>query len=422
MRVLVFSPVYAGHCLHYLHHLVAAVLELTDQVVVCVPADAVATPWFEHYLAPHGERILLDATLRPRRPGHLISALAEAHQLQRAVRTFAPGHVLLPAGDGLAQALAVRRMMGSVTLPAGVEAEALVLRGTFAYLGRGLSRWLRTRITLGLLAGAPLDLVHLLDPRVFHLVQAHGGPLARRCRLMPEPAEEPSSLDRGTARQRLGIAVAGRLVGSIGFMTRRKGIDLLLEAFAHADLADDDRLLLAGTAEPAIRALLDGRYSDLVSSGRVVVVDRVLGDDELPAAVAALDLVCAPHPAHIGSSGVVVRAARAGRPLLASSFGWIGRTVERFALGRTCTVRDRAAFARAITASLDEASRFEPGPAAQRFCTFHTADNFRLAWTARLRQRLGLPPATNAVSWSWVCEAPEPAAGRAESSGGQQRQ
>ncbi len=65
---------------------------------------------------------------------------------------------------------------------------------------------------------------------------------------------------------------------------------------------------------------------------------------------------------------------------------------------------DRDAFVSAIETGVEGAARFSLPPAGQRFIAFNTGENFSKAWTTRLRQRLGLPPAEGQRTWEWVLE------------------
>jgi hypothetical protein len=84
------------------------------------------------------------------------------------------------------------------------------------------------------------------------------------------------------------------------------------------------------------------------------------------------------------------------------------RTIAQFELGSTCNVLDPVAFANAIPARLDAANGFTTSEAARRFAAFHSARNFTLHGTARLRERLGLPADQAVLSWDWVLSALSP--------------
>jgi glycosyltransferase involved in cell wall biosynthesis len=229
-----------------------------------------------------------------------------------------------------------------------------------------------------------------------------------RYQLMPDPIEPAPGATKIEARLALDIPENGRYIGCAGMINRSKGIDLLLAAFrsAQKDLRVNDRLLLAGRIAPEIQALLEGEFAGDVDSNRVVLVDRKLNETEMNLAVAAMDVVCTPYPNHIHSASIVIRAAAAGRPVLGSAIGWMDRTIHRFRLGGVCDVSDREGFAKAIIAAVDASARFAPTEASRRFALFHSGNNFAAHWTARFRERLGLPPLER-VEWDWVTAAPD---------------
>jgi glycosyltransferase involved in cell wall biosynthesis len=188
-------------------------------------------------------------------------------------------------------------------------------------------------------------------------------------------------------------------------MDTRKGIDLLIAAFATGALGCDCRLLLAGLLSPDVQSLLIGPMAELVHQERIIVINRYLDDSELHAAMSALDVVCTPYPRHIGSASIVIRAAAAGRPVVASDFGWLGMVVPRFNLGWLCDDSDPRSLGSTIGFALQRSSEFRSTEAARRFVSFHSVENFQTAWTVRLRERLGLPVMPIEPSWDAVLAA-----------------
>lgn len=402
MRVLVFEPGHTGHHLHHVRLLAGALADLGLEVALTLDSTAPGTQEFKVHLGAVAERVSVDASVPPIEGQLIRHALRRVRALQGAVKRHRPEHVYVPYGDGLSQVLGIARAFGQRLLPRGVEAETLLMRGGFAYPRRDRRRdHVRDLASLTATEWAPWTVVHHLDPVRFEAIVRRGGDLAARSRLIPEPVEPIARLDRVTARRRLGLPEDGRYAGTVGLLHRRKGIDLLVRAFsAMAARVPDARLLLMGRVKPPMDAVLAAE--PLVKAGRIVVVDRYVSDEELGAALSAMDVVCAPHPRHIGSSGIVVRAAAANRQVLGSSFGWIGFVVPKFELGTVCEVTDIAAHAQALERSLQVSPSFELSPRAQRFTAFHTEANYRATWTRRARERLGLPPERGLVTWDDV--------------------
>lgn len=422
MRVLVYEPHYEGHRLHYVATVLPALAEVGADVTVALGAVAPGRPEFDRHLrpwadgtAPGAARVRFDPWMPDAPAGPAASARAQVGWLRESIRRARPDHLLVPGADGLSQMLGLRRvpgagrlLLGPAAVPAGVESEAMLLRGGFAYPQPGRTGRLKAELSWASAARAPWTTLHHLDPLVVAAVRRRGGRLGKTLRLMPEPVEPPSGAPREQVLASLGLPTGGRYIGLAGLMDARKGIDRLLRAFAAACAAGalraDDRLLLAGPHDPAIRDGLAGEFADLCRAGRVQSIDRVLGSQEMADLLGAMDVVATPYPRHVGSASIVVRAAAAGRPVLGSTFGWIGHVVPRFGLGQTVNVEDPAAFARAIPAALDESAAFQLGEAGRRFIAYHTADNFRAHWARRLRERLGLPAAAGHREWDWVLE------------------
>jgi glycosyltransferase involved in cell wall biosynthesis len=71
----------------------------------------------------------------------------------------------------------------------------------------------------------------------------------------------------------------------------------------------------------------------LVRTGRARVIDRYVSDQEEELSFAATDVVLLPYLQHFGSSGVLSRAAAAGKMVIASDEGLIARRIRAHELG-----------------------------------------------------------------------------------------
>lgn len=413
MRVMIYEPDHVGHRLTYLRLLLPALLELDVEVVAVLGRTVFDTPEYQAQLAWLKGKVQMEALVPPLPPHRpLEHATSKLAALRQAVKNLRPQRVYLPTADGITQLAGIARLAGKRYVSPHIPVEALLFQGRAGYPQHTLRDRIRTTASLAATTLAPWSRMFYLDPIGFEGIQRRGGSLAQRSRLMPDPVESHHYNDRATARRNLNIPEHGRYIGCAGYMDSRKGIDLLIAAFAQAQLGDDDRLLLAGQVDPGFRPLIEGAFAPLIRSGRMISIDRYLTEAELHDAFAALDVVCAPYPLHTASASNVIRAANADRPSLVSKRGWTGLIVPRFNLGWTVDVQDLGAFAAAIKHSLDNASGFALGEGARRFIAFHRPENFCAAWTADLRQCLGLAPADGTRSWSWVLEPAGPSPGR----------
>lgn len=408
MRVLIFETDHHGHRLVYVRHLLEALEALPVEVTVLLSRDAQQSPEFDAHLGPiveaGGVTVLCSEPVIRGHPRTV--ARQRLRALRDAVARLRPDHVYLPTADGLAQAMGVDQLRRPRW---GTEFEAVMHRGAFAYPYPTRRQRLQAWLGLRMLRLAPLGRVHFVDWLPYARLQREGGDLSRRTGLMPDPIDPAPPVDPNAARRGLGLPIEGRYIGCAGQINARKGIDHLLHAFAAAPRRPDDRLLLVGRHEPAIKRRLQTDYAPLCERGTIWSIDRFVSAEELHLAMCAMNVVCTPYPCHRGIASIVVRAAEAGRPVLGSDFGWIGATLPRFGLGWTTPVTDRAAFAAAIEKCLDAAPAYRPSEAARRFTAFHTVANFQATLTARLRERLGLPGTDALRPWEWV-EAATPGA------------
>jgi glycosyltransferase involved in cell wall biosynthesis len=139
-----------------------------------------------------------------------------------------------------------------------------------------------------------------------------------------------TSLDRPSARRKLGLPASGRLFLCIGFYTPAKGFEAFaadFEALARAGgLRPDDQLhIVASVREPDDRAghaALAALASHHSGAGAVRVHPHYAAAEEFDTWLAACDWVVLPYEAsYTASSGVAARAALMGRPVLATGGG-----------------------------------------------------------------------------------------------------
>jgi len=167
-----------------------------------------------------------------------------------------------------------------------------------------------------------------------------------------------------------------------GHLTARKGTLTLLEALRLLPERTASRVavILAGKIDPAIvggvaalRANLERMQPDLA----LAIIDRRLSTGEIEALVERVDVVLAPYQRFVGSSGVLLWAARAGKPLLTQDFGLIGPLVRRYRLGLTVEADQPEALAAGIVRFVREGPQhFIDSQEARAFVARNTPDRF----------------------------------------------
>jgi glycosyltransferase involved in cell wall biosynthesis len=198
-----------------------------------------------------------------------------------------------------------------------------------------------------------------------------------------------------SARRELGLPLEGTWIGTIGMIARFKGADLFLEAHrmrCEKNIQPPVRALLAGPHEEAIRAML-GRepYRSWVAEGRIVSLDRFLNEDEMYAAAAAVDVVVSPYPQHQNRSSIILWAAAAGRPSVASDESNVGHVIRKEGLGIGCKVSDPALLCETITTMLSTLWNEQDEQRVRRYAEFHRVENYQRMSSQLIRERLGMP-------------------------------
>jgi glycosyltransferase involved in cell wall biosynthesis len=324
MRVLVFEAASGGHSFNYHRLLLPAVTELADEVIVVLRQDALASEFAQVQLRETPAGIRWEPSIRNPTGSLLQRQSAFRRAMRDAVIRHKPDHVYVPTADPVSQLSGIAASLSQRDIPWGVEAEAALHRCGFAYPTPSLAKRTMRRFGFWAHSRAPWTRVFNVDVLAYEWVQKHGGEMAQRNFLLPDPIEAGREVDRAEARHRLNIPCDGTLIGCVGAINERKGVDCLLAAFKKADLPSSGRLLLAGSHEPLIRDLLKNEFADLVRAGRIVSIDRYLAVDELQQALGAMDLVCTPYMHQIAIASITLRAAAANRPVLAADDGWCG--------------------------------------------------------------------------------------------------
>ena len=175
-------------------------------------------------------------------------------------------------------------------------------------------------------------------------------PHGAKVRAVPDPAQ-PARATSDAAAAAVDFVPAGRVsLLLFGYLTERKGPLAVLDALRllPSHVASRVAVLFAGRIDPVIREAIDDRQRALATDRPELwlrIDDRRLDHVELEALVAQCDVVLAPYQRFVGSSGVLLWAARAGRPVLAQEFGLVGRLTRDHHLGAVADSSDPARLA-----------------------------------------------------------------------------
>lgn len=388
MNVLIYEPTHSGHRFNYIRLIIPELVKLNVNITIAITSEAKASDEFKVHLENLSNHFSV-YEIRPKNDeAHPLQKVShDVWQLQRLIRERKPDHVYVPSGDGKAQLLGLLNKLGILRLPPDLVMEAILFKGSGAYRGAHLLRRIYDHVLLATLKISPFSTLHYIDPIAFEWNAKHDVRLAAKGALLGDPVEPMLAIPTTEARMQLGIPVEGLYIGTVGALKPRKGINLLIEAFLSAKLEFVTHLLLAGKQYPGVSNLVDA-YAQGPGADRIVTINRYLSNKEFNLALCAMDVVCVPYPRHKGSSGIILSAAQLGKPVLATEYGWIGKTTSHFKLGRTIPVQNQEVFAEAIRQSLLNAQDFKPSQAWIEYSQQITASAFTKSLTALLRQRL----------------------------------
>ena len=379
MRVGIYEDNPLGHRLYHVRLIAEALLDAGHTPVLMTSREAAQSVEASVHLGPLSQRLEIDGGCAPLPPSLRGRAIAGMRQVNALAKSGSIDWLLVPYADHIAQAASLSRTMAT-----GVPVEGLLMRSRYAYPSErrrdAALAWASRRAV----ESTPWRRLMVLDPLGYEALSERTRQSGTTA-LMPDPADDIMALSKSEARQILGLG--GDQIGVLfvlpGSIDMRKGPVELAQAFTHSDLDDGARLLIAGSfSEEALRRLEPIAGADR----RVLLTNRLLDEVTFSATFRAADVVCAPYLRHVGSSGIVGRAAYVGAPLLASDYGWVGEATTRYELGITADTRDAPALMVALHAAAALAGTDTRTEVSEPFRSFNTIEGFQETWLAGIHE------------------------------------
>jgi len=386
-RVLVFEPEANGHQQEWLEHLVAHAARRRDLEKLWIVAPSALCRTLRPAAAGARVQLLPMTASEERRCQHAniaVGGLWRWWTMRRYLRQTdaEAGHFLQLDHLTLPLALGLRlagRPIGGILFRPSVHYEDI---GPYRPSWRERLRDRRKDVLYRLMLRNPaLQSVLSLDPHFPRHAETHYRH-ARKVRRLRDPAH-PLNLPIAEDTAITADVPANRVLFSLfGYLTERKGVLVLLEALRLLPPMRRARLavIIAGRTDPALRdaaTRLHDRLARECPELWLHYTDRRLSDGELTDLVIGSDVVLAPYQRFVGSSGVLLWAAQAGRPLLTQEIGLMGRLVRDHGLGLTADVSDPAMLAAAIDTMIARgADAFFDPVAARVFADQCTPDVF----------------------------------------------
>ena len=379
--LLLFDAIAGGHHDEYVGHLVRAISARGQSRSL-----ALAVP-----------RIMLDAHPEWEEGGARVTALptlpppsdpwqdSRRHWtfLDQAVREHRPARVLLLYADAVIPTLAGgarlqgRPELGTIHFRPPVRQSSPRPRERVRDVVKG---WQLRRV----LRRPDLRLACTLDPRSIPTFreQTRGAHVVA----LPDPVALPTltaaqqSDARAEVRRDLGVDPERHLMVLFGALEPRKGIFQTVEAIHRVAPDTAKRLAVAfvGSVQAECREAFYSavEFASGASAAHVILKDRRLEDREITPLMCAADTILIPYQRHLGSSGVLIRAAGLQQPTIAQQTDLIGAWTREHNLGRTVDSTDPAAIARAVEAAVASREGRLDRVAARAFAAGHTPDAF----------------------------------------------
>ncbi|WP_300296047.1 glycosyltransferase [Ferrovibrio sp.] len=387
-RLLVLEPDSNGHTREWLGHIIDRATEQTDHEVLWLVLAQNLCDSLRGRIAPQARgriRLVPLSTAEERaclHRGLVISGFARWWVMRRYLKStgataghfLALDHLSLPFALGLG---AVGRPVGGILFRPSVHYSSLGFRSRgWGEFVRDLRKSVLYRL---MLLNRTLSVVLTLDP-FFPDYAAESYRGGHKVVALPDPAFAPPVADVGL--HGMSVPPERKLLLLFGALSERKGILCLLEALCHvpAMTAAGIAVVIAGKVASEIRPVVRRALARLRKCRPQLwlhLEDRWLEDVEIAGLVRASDVVLAPYQRFVGSSGVLLWAARAGVPVLTQDYGLIARLVREYRLGVAVDVTDPRILSDAITRMVAEGpgSSFD-ATAAEAFAAARSPTSF----------------------------------------------
>jgi glycosyltransferase involved in cell wall biosynthesis len=185
-------------------------------------------------------------------------------------------------------------------------------------------------------------------------------PINQLCRqskaiYLPDPVVIPqeTASDASQLRETLGIESGRKVFLLFGALTKRKGIDQLLEAIRMLPLSVCKKLCLAlvGKSNANEKKRLQFQIATVRHLKSVQIIEHYefVSEQKVPAYFQMADVVLGVYQQHVGMSGILLLAAAAQKPVLSSDYGLMGEITRRYRLGLAVDATQPREIAKGLT-------------------------------------------------------------------------
>jgi len=222
--------------------------------------------------------------------------------------------------------------------------------------------------------------IYLMDEYLFYRVQDR--PTDQSFHFLPDPWSGDFSQPMDQAREILKIPLDKFVFLNYGIGDKRKGLHLVIQAMLEA--SHESRLFLLCAGQISRNTTIRSDLDKLETLGHAKVLNRYVSDVEEALCFCAADAVLLPYISHFGSSGVLSLAAGAGKMVIASNDGLVGKRVLEHKLGLLFSSGNTKALGKSMiqAVSLSQSDRDQFQNSAAEYAMSCNREAFRQALLA----------------------------------------
>lgn len=306
--ILFAEPAVSGHRLSYVRLLATEALRRGHLVHLALPADGVLSPEYQTHIADLERDLTVETYSR-----FSLSAL-EALTIQTGAH-----RTVVTDGDALALQIAKKgRWKGNGQL------SLLIMREKAQTDSVRVRMWVKSVAKHFVIRRAAST--RNVSVAVLKSATWTG---ESRYAVAIDPVElKCSQADVDSVRREWGLQDSTYWFGVLGAITARKNVPLLVRSLTQTS-GMAAGLLVAGKIDPALRPEIETAAAASAEAGKpVVIIDRMLSDVELDAAVAAVNCLMLAH-SNEGPSGLLGKAACGGTRVIAAGAKSLKSDIEK---------------------------------------------------------------------------------------------
>jgi len=222
--------------------------------------------------------------------------------------------------------------------------------------------------------------IYLMDEYLFSRVQDR--PTDQSFHFLPDPWSGDFAQPMERAREILKIPLDKFVFLNYGIGDKRKGLHLVIRAML--ETSHESRLFLLCAGQISRNNTIRSGLDKLETLGHAKVLNRYVSDVEETLCFCAADAVLLPYVNHFGSSGVLSLAAGAGKMVVASDDGLVGKRVLKHKLGLLFSSGNTKALGKSMiqAVSLSQSDRDQFQNSAAEYAMSCNREAFRQALLA----------------------------------------